>query len=199
MNKIIKDVIGGFNKFLEDQQSVPGDCTITLVQFNHEYEVLYQAMNINNAKLLDRETFVPRGYTALLDAIGRTIHNTGKRLGELPEAERPEKVIFVILTDGEENYSKEFTLQQINEMIRHQLEKYAWEFVFLGANQDAIAVAGMMGIHAANALTYAADPAGTQDAFGSASSNIASYRKGTTRGAYFSDDDRSKQKRPETN
>src|SRR5262249_11735119 len=140
------------------------------------YEVVYEGTRLQDAPLLNDKTFVPRGTTALLDAIGRTINVTGKRLAALPESARPEKVIFVILTDGYENSSREFKVEQINDMIRHQRDVYAWEFVFIGANQDAITSASQMGIQAANALTFAASPSGTKHAFGSLTQNIAAYR-----------------------
>jgi hypothetical protein len=195
MQSVKSDTIGGFNAFLEDQQKAGGEATITLAQFDDVYEVVYSAIPLANAKPLDDKTFVPRGSTALLDAIGRTIHGTGRRLEGMPESKRPEKVIFVILTDGEENASKEFPPQKINEMISHQRDVYKWDFVFLGANQDAITTAANLGVPTQNALTYVANSAGTQQAFGSLSKNVANYRAGRSRGVDFSEEDREKQRK----
>ena len=194
MDSVKSDTIGGFNSFLKAQKEVPGEATITLVQFDDIYEVVYEGIRLQDAPLLNDQTFVPRGTTALLDAIGRTINATGKRLAAIPETERPEKVIFVILTDGYENASREFKVEQINDMIRHQRDVYAWEIVFIGANQDAITSASQMGIQAANALTYAANTVGTQQAFSSLTQNIAAYRTNQKLDMSFSQEDREKQK-----
>lgn len=194
MESVKADTIGGFNSFLKDQQAVKGEATLTLVQFDTEYEFVHKGARINDVPPLNNSTFVPRGGTALLDAIGRTINETGARLGAMDESARPDKVIFVILTDGEENSSKEFNQANINEMIQHQKETYQWEFVFLGANQDAIKAAGNIGIHPSAAMSYAANPVGTQRALGSLSANVASYRSGTSKNAGFSDSDRDQQK-----
>lgn len=196
MDSIKDDTIEGVNTFLADQKALPGEATFTLAQFDHEYETIYEAEKLSSVKPLDGTTFVPRGRTALLDAIGRTINATGKRLADLPEHERPEKVIFVIVTDGQENDSKEFRDRtKINEMITHQRESYAWEFVFLGANQDAIAVAGSIGITRSASMTYAANATGVSHAFAAISKNMASYRAGgQVRGFAFDEEDRKKQK-----
>jgi hypothetical protein len=194
MDSVKSDTIGGFNSFLKAQKEVPGEATITLAQFDDIYEVVYEGIRLQGAPLLNDQTFVPRGTTALLDAIGRTINATGKRLAAIPETERPEKVIFVILTDGYENASREFKVEQINDMIRHQRDVYAWEIVFIGANQDAITSASQMGIQAANALTYAANTVGTQQAFSSLTQNIAAYRTNQKLDMSFSQEDREKQK-----
>jgi hypothetical protein len=193
MQSIRRDTIGGFNAFLQEQRAVPGAAAITLVQFDDQYEPVYQAMRLSDAPELTEETFVPRGSTALLDAIGRTINETGRRLAALPEPERPGKVVFVILTDGEENASREFDIQRINELIRQQREVYKWQFVFLGANQDAIASASRIGIQAGHALTYAANQAGAPAAMAAVSRNLASYRLEEAADLAFSEADREEQ------
>ena len=195
MSSIATDTIGGFNTFLREQQSVKSDATITLAQFDNVYETVYRALDLQLAPLLTDKTFVPRGATALLDAIGRTIDETGARLAALSESERPEKVIFVILTDGEENSSSQFNAAQINAKITHQRDVYRWEFVFLGANQDAINTASQIGIGAGQALTYAADGEGASDAFESVSEKMRSYRSAAAPRMEFDADDRAKQKR----
>ena len=195
MDAVKNDTIGGYNAFLAEQKAAPGEAAITLVQFDHEYEVVYQAAPLSDAKQLDGNTFVPRGNTALYDAVGRTINATGARLSAISETERPGKVIFVILTDGEENASKEFSATRIAEMIQHQKDHYQWEFVFLGANQDAITAAAKIGIQQANAMTYAANARGTADAFGTVAKNMVSYRMGVSKSAAFDDDDRELQRK----
>jgi len=140
---------------------------------------------------------VPRGWTALLDAIGRTINATGARLGAMPEDQRPEKVIFVIVTDGKENVSQEFREpEKVFQMIGHQRDVYQWDFVFIGANQDAIAVGATFNIPAASSMTYAANAAGTREAFTSASNYTAHTRSvaGAAAGASaFTAEDRDEQ------
>src|SRR6476620_7328202 len=113
MEAIASDVIGGFNQFLAEQQRHPGDCRLTLVQFDDRYEVLYLARPIADAARLTADTFEPRGSTALLDAIGRTIDATGARLAALPEAERPNRVLLAIVTDGQENASVHYTRDRV--------------------------------------------------------------------------------------
>lgn len=193
MESIRQDTIGGFNAFLQDQKTVPGEATITLVQFDDQFEVVYRAIALNDAPTLTAQTYVPRGSTALLDAIGRTIDETGQRLAALPEADRPEHVIFVILTDGEENSSRRYSPEKINEMIHHQREVYRWQFVFLGANQDAIMTASQLGIASGQALTFAASPAGTQAAVASVGKHVRAQRMKLAQSIAFDDEDRQQQ------
>lgn len=195
MESVKADTIGGYNQFLSDQKVAPGEATITLAQFDDVYEVVYGGIPIADAKPLDGETFKPRGSTALLDAIGRTIHDTGKRLEAMPEGQRPENVIFVIITDGEENSSKEYRHDRINEMITHQREAYNWNFVFLGANQDAITTASQLGVGAASAMTYAANSGGVAAVYESISGSVTKRRAGLTRSVDFTEEDREKQRK----
>ncbi len=194
MQSIKNDTIGGFNAFLEAQKTVPGEASISLVQFDNVYEVVYQALALGDAPELTATTFVPRGSTALLDAIGRAINATGARLAAMAETDRPSKVIFVILTDGYENASQEFTAVQINQMIQHQRDAYQWEFVFLGANQDAITTASQLGIQAGNAMSYAASPVGTRAAFQSVAKNLSKVRLKQAASMNFDEADRAAQR-----
>ena len=195
MSSVKNDTIGGFNQFLADQKALPGEATITLAQFDDQFEFVYKSRNIKDAPQLTDATFVPRGWTALLDAIGFCVNDTGARLSNMAENDRPEKVVFLILTDGQENKSREFTKAKINEMITHQRDTYKWQFLFVGANQDAIATGADIGIEAAASMTFSATPAGTQTAFASLSSATASYRSApSSRAVSFSDEDRRKQK-----
>jgi hypothetical protein len=194
MATIATDTIGGFNRFLEDQKKVPGECLFSLVQFDHEYTPVHQAVPIAGVPPLTRETFVPRGNTALLDAMGRSIVATGERLAAMDEAARPGKVIVVVITDGLENSSKEWTRDRVAALVRQQTEAYSWEFVYLGANQDAIATGGQVAVGATNAMSFAANQAGVQDAYVSLAANMRAYRGGTARSMAWNADDRAKQK-----
>ncbi len=155
MSSMIEPAIAGFNRLLREQQQEPGSARFTLVLFDDHYEVPCHSVPIAEVVELDTTTYVPRGSTALLDAIGRTIDELGAKLAAMPGTDRPGQVIVAILTDGEENASRRFTWQEIARRIRHQTEKYEWKFLFLGANQDAIATAAKMNIHAADASNFA--------------------------------------------
>jgi len=135
-------------------------------------------MNLKSCPELTQNTFVPRGSTALLDAQGRTIVELGRELAALPEHERPSKVIMVTLTDGLENASKQYHLQQIGEMIREQRDKYSWDFVFLGANQDAVATAAAMSIPLPSAMSYSTSKAGITAAMAAVSQYVGAARRG---------------------
>lgn len=176
MGSVQGDTIGGFNSFLHDQKIAPGTATLSLVQFDDEYEILHNADDIHKVQPLTGATYKPRGATALLDAIGRAVDATGNRLKSLPEAERPEHVVVMILTDGQENSSKEYTRERVFAMIRHQEEKYGWEFVFLGANQDSLAESAKLGIKGSSTMDYAHNAVGTQSAFAATGSNIRAMR-----------------------
>ena len=178
MESVKGETITGFNSFLKSQKKESGEAQLSLIQFDHEYEAVYLNKPLSDASDLNVETYQPRGYTALLDAIGRTINEVGTRLANTSENERPNKVLFVIITDGEENSSREFNKPKINEMINHQKAQYNWDFLFIGANQDAIAEASQLGISADNSLDYAANSEGTQAVFASLSANIKAYRQG---------------------
>ena len=156
MEAIRSDAEGGVNTFITEQAKQPGECRITLVQFDTEYEFLQCGVK---AAECPPYKLVPRGSTALLDAVGRAINETGARLAALPEAERPGLVVFVITTDGEENSSKEFTREQVKKMIAHQQDVYKWQFTFLAANPEAFAEAGGMGINEAQAAQFGAGKA----------------------------------------
>ena len=155
MRSLTADTIGGFNELIEKQKKLEGDAYVTTVLFDHEYELLHDHVALGEvAPLTDREYFA-RGSTALLDAVGRTINTVGARLATMPEEERPAHVVFVITTDGMENASCEYTAKQVREMVEHQQQKYSWQFVFLGANMDAVSEAGKLGISAKYAANFA--------------------------------------------
>ncbi len=164
MEAIRTAAIEGFNTFLRDQQTAPDQARFTLVFFETETDARHISIPIAEVVPLDRETYAPNGCTALLDAIGETIDRLGKRFAAIPEADRPEHVTVAILTDGEENSSRRYTWHQIADRIKHQTEKYSWEFLFLGAGPDAIATAAQLHIHAANASHFVADDVGQTSA-----------------------------------
>jgi len=196
MASVKDDTIGGFNNFLGEQQKVEGEASLSLVQFDDQYEVVYEDQDIMRAAPLTDRTFQPRGSTALFDAVGRTINSVGRRLAALAEAERPDKVLLVVMTDGFENASTEFTAAGVSELINHQRNVYSWEFMFIGANQDAVLSAREIGIPAAAALTYAANSEGTQVAYGMVAEKIANYRLSNAKQALeFNDEDRERQRK----
>ncbi len=177
MHSQVDFAIKGFNDFRHAQCDVPGQARFTLVLFDDQYEVTCASVPIREVTDLDRSTFVPRGSTALLDAIGRTIDELGARLAALPEAERPGQVIVAILTDGEENASRQFTLADISSCIAHQRDVYGWQFFFLGADQDAIATAVKLNIDQGSALRFSADHAGYDSSSKAMSRKMRSLRK----------------------
>lgn len=177
MDSIKDDTIEAFNGFLTSQRQGTGTARISLVQFDDRYDVVYEAVTVDRAPALNEKTFQPRGSTALLDAMGRAIDVTGWRLQQMAEAERPGTVLFVTLTDGLENSSREFTMDRLNAMISHQRDKYAWEFVFLAANQDAIATAAQLGINRGHALTFAASPEGVAASMGAFDGHVHARRR----------------------
>lgn len=154
MQSVRDDAEGGVNSFIVEQANEPGEALLTLVQFDTEYEFLHKGVPISQ---VPKYELVPRGMTALLDAVGRAINETGERLSKMDEQDRPGLVIFVIMTDGQENSSKEFSKAQIKEMVERQQNEYNWQFTFLGANQNAFEEAGGMGIHADGAAIFASE------------------------------------------
>lgn len=183
MQAIKNDAEGGLASMLTNLGAEAIHSTVSLYQFDSDYEPVYEMTNINDAP---RYTLTPRGSTALLDAVGRTITSTGETLAKMPEEERPGVVIVIITTDGHENASKEFKLDQINEMITHQKNVYDWRFMFLAADQDAFAASDAMGIDRGSSLAYAS--ASTSDSY-RVGWNLAS-RLTTNSGASYSVEER---------
>ena len=172
------DAIGGFNALVDDQKVQPGAATLSLVQFDTAYDVSFTQKAPVDVPALTMETYRPSGGTALLDAMGKTIDATGQRLAAMPPESRPGKVIVVVITDGEENSSREYTYPRVSEMICHQRDVYKWEFMFVGTNQDAIANAAMIGIDAKNALTYGTSGHATRAAYGVVAESLSARRAG---------------------
>lgn len=169
------DTVGGFNAFVKKQSELDGDTILTTVLFDDEYEVLWNGIDAREVKLTEKEYFV-RGTTALLDAVGKSILDVGIRLSKISEESRPGKVIFVITTDGMENASREFTYEKVKELIRHQQEKYCWEFIFMGANIDAAKEADSLGIDIENSYTFEASHKGVENMYETISESITEKR-----------------------
>jgi uncharacterized protein YegL len=192
MEPLRADAIGGFNAFLDDQKKQPGAANLTLVLFNHGYDVVVDGRPIQEVQSLTEKNYVPSGNTALLDAIGRTINQVGKRLADMQEADRPGKVILVILTDGQENASQEFNKDQIASMVKHQQEVYKWQVVFLSSDMNAIQDAQNLGVNQQTCGAYAAGSVGTRRAYATMSKSVSNYRSTGSVGDVDSASDKNK-------
>lgn len=195
-----KDTVGGINQFIKSQSELPGECTMSIVQFASPCNLTSTLVeNIQLVKpLINDDTYrADGGSTALLDAIGKTLESVGNRYSEMAEEDRPEKVLIVIMTDGEENSSCEFTREAIFDKITHQREKYNWEFIFLGANQDAIKAGSSLGISAKTSMSYAQNSEGISLTASSLSNTVTQYRSCRSLSEFtgFSDSDRMAQKK----
>jgi Mg-chelatase subunit ChlD len=178
MASVREATISGFNEFVDGQKAVPGDARLALILFDSEnsYEVVFDRA-LRDVPDLTAETYNPRGGTPLLDALGRAISELGAKLSKMPAQERPGKIVIVTMTDGLENASENYTAAQIAGLIKHQREVYKWEFLFLGANQDAILTGEELNIPRTNSVTYVACAAGTENVMRATASNVASFRK----------------------
>ncbi len=186
MSGLEADTIGGYNSMLAKQKAIEGECHITTVLFDNNYELLHDRIDIKAVGAITEKEYQVGGSTALLDAIGRTIHKIGNVQKHTAEDFRAEKVMFVIITDGEENSSREYSAEKIKAQIEQQKTKYGWEFIFLGANIDAVQTAGCFGIAPDRAFDYLADSKGTQLNFKVMSSAVATFREaGTVDAACF--------------
>lgn len=178
MSGLESDTTGGFNSMLAKQKSEPGDALVTTVLFDHDYEMLHDREEIKNINAITEKEYYVRGTTALLDAMGRTINYIGKSISDMGEDEHPGKVIFVIITDGMENSSHEFSKEKVKSMVEHQKTKYSWEFVFLGANIDAVKTAADFGIAEDRASNFCADGQGINLNYRAVSSFVSEMRMG---------------------
>lgn len=173
-----KDTIGGFNALVEKQRKLDGDVRVTTVLFNQSYELLHDRINLKGVSPLTEADYEVGGTTALLDAIGSAIQKIGNAQKRTSEEERADKVMFVITTDGMENASCEYNYKKIHEMIGRQKQKFNWEFIFLGANIDAVATAKQFGVGEEFAVEYHADAEGTQLNYQVLSEAVTSFRTG---------------------
>ncbi|HZK34543.1 MAG TPA: vWA domain-containing protein [Bacillota bacterium] len=186
MGGLESDTIGGYNSMLEKQKAVKGECRITTVLFDNNYEILHDRIDIGAVSPMTDKEYQVAGSTALLDAIGRTINKIVNVQKNTADDYRAKRVMFVIITDGYENSSREYTAEKVKEMIDKQKDKYSWEFIFLGANIDAVQTAGHFGISPDRAIDYIADSQGTELNYAVLASTIAKYRtSGVVREADF--------------
>jgi uncharacterized protein YegL len=176
MSGLEKDTIGGYNALLDKQKQETGDCVITTVLFDDKYELLHDRINLKGIVPLTEKEYYVRGSTALLDAVGRTISKIGNAQKHTAGEEQAEKVLVVITTDGMENASREYDYEKVRQMIERQKEKYGWEFLFLGANIDAVETASRFGISADRSANYHADARGTSLNFEVVSEAITQIR-----------------------
>lgn len=176
MSGLEADTIGGFNSLIEEQQSAEGEAVISTVLFDNLCEVIHDRINVRDIPPLTRKDYFPRGCTALLDAVGGAIHHIGNVHKYAREEDIPERTLFVITTDGLENASRRYDYEKVKTMIQRQKSKYGWEFLFLGANMDAIETAGHFGIDANRAVTYQPDSEGTRLNYAVMSDTICAFR-----------------------
>lgn len=195
MEGIRDDTIGGFNTFLKQQKQEPGRATVTLVQFDTQdpYEVIHKFKPLEDIPDLTRETFVPRAATPLLDAMGRGINDLEDTLADLPRGKRPTGIVMVIVTDGQENSSHEFSKDQIARMVKEKQEKAGWQFVFLSADLEAVSDAIAIGVHQGSAMAFDKTARGTSLAFAASSRWVSNYRSGRSQNVSFTKEDRGQQ------
>lgn len=195
MQTIWQNTIEGVNKFIADQRKEDGDCNLTIYQFDHEFDYEATSEDIQVYEYLTNKTYVPRGSTALHDAICEAIDTTRLKIVTLDPEHRPDNVIFVIMTDGHENSSYKYTMLDVNKRISKMTNK-GWDFVFLGANQDAIATAKGFGISAGKSMNIVASASGVGATYDSVSTYMSNVRSGAVSLAdnQFSDADRDAQK-----
>lgn len=176
MSGLESDTIGGYNSMLSKQKDAEGEAIVTTVLFNHDYELLHDRINVKGVAPLTTKDYEVSGTTALLDAVGHTINKIKKAQNSTMKEHRAEKVLFVITTDGLENSSREFDYKKIKQMIQKQKE-CGWEFIFLGANIDAIGTASELGIDSDHAVEFHADEEGVQMNFSVVTETVLNYRK----------------------
>ncbi len=176
MGGLESDTIGGFNAMLKEQKAVKGEALVTTVLFDDQYELLHDRIDIQAIAPLSDKDYTVRGSTALFDALGKTIKKVRNAHSHTEEAYRPEKVMFFVITDGLENASREYSADRLKARIEHQRKKHGWEFVFFGANMDAVLEAGKLGIAADRAMKYQANSDGINESWSSISLYSSGYR-----------------------
>ena len=176
MSGLEKDTIGGYNSLIERQKAEEGEAYISTVLFDDTCEVLHDRVSLDSIKPMTEKEYYVRGCTALLDALGGAIHHIGNIHKYAREEDRPEKTLFIITTDGQENASRHYTSEQVKKMIQHQKEKCSWEFLFIGANIDAVQTAESYGIERDRAVNYNADGEGTRVLYRSVAKAVSNMR-----------------------
>ena len=191
MESIRDDVVGGFNAFLSSQQAVAGEATLTLVRFDGQdpFEIVFDHAELQSIRPLLRDDFEPRGSTPLLDAVGRTILATELWVARQPSVARPDRVVVVVITDGQENASREFQLDRVRNLIKAK-EGLGWQFLFLSADLAAFAEAGDIGFAHSKRAHFSKDAQGNREAFARTSMKIAEFRTGVVGDIGFDENDR---------
>jgi hypothetical protein len=175
---IIDDMKGGFLTFLEEQKKVEGDITLSVSIFDTQYDKICEFVDVRTTDL-DLSTYTPRGGTALRDSLAKLINETGAKIASMNEEDRPEKVILISITDGQENASTEISAEQLKEMIKHQEDVYNWQVVYLGANQDSYAAGSAIGIRSNSTMNFMANTDGINAMYASLSTSTSNYRNAT--------------------
>jgi Mg-chelatase subunit ChlD len=186
MQSIRHDMEGGIRTLLDEQAKGPGTCLVTVAQFDTEYELLFQGVPVAE---VTKYELVPRGSTALLDAIGRTIGEVSYWLRQVAEHRRPDRVVFAVVTDGLENASREWSRDKVMAAVKERSDA-GWQFTFLGANQDAIQEGEGLGVGAASAMTYSATPLGARAAMSSLSASVSRLRTGADQRLSYTEEER---------
>ncbi len=187
MSGLESDTIGGFNSMIEKQKREEGECFVSTVLFDNESVVLHDRIKLENVPAMTEKDYVVRGCTALLDAIGGAIHHIGNIHKYARREDVPAHTMFVITTDGQENASRYYTSEKVKKMIERQKEKYGWEFLFIGANIDAVETAARYGIDRDRAVNYNADREGTSVVFNAVDGAMRSIRANAPLGADWSE------------
>jgi uncharacterized protein YegL len=186
MWSIMGDAEGGIRQFVTEQDALPGKATLSFYEFNTEHTLKYDFAPLAAAKLY---TMVPSGGTALLDAVGTAVTEFGQRLADMPEDERPGKVMVFITTDGEENRSTEWTHESVKALLTQQQEQYGWAVSYAGANVDAFAEAAKLGVSAQGTMSFAATGAGVNESYTRMTKSATAFRTGTKTGLSYDDKD----------
>ena len=173
MSGIKEDMEGGIQSFIANQLKEKGECTLTAAQFDNEYEIIYNRVTLKDIKKI---SIAPRGSTALIDSMYRLIDEVDADLSSIPESERPERVLFVTITDGYENASRKYTNEQLAELIKFQQDKYSWNFTYIGANQDAFEEASKFGGKQSTSLNYNTNSKSINNMFNTLSDATSRYR-----------------------
>jgi len=179
MSSLQKEAIEGFNDLIDEQRKLSGDAFVTLVLFDDEYDMRYEGKSINDVEPLTAKTFVPRGYTALLDSIGKTVGKVKERIFAMDESDQPGKVLFCIITDGQENHSQEFKKDAITKIIADCKDEYTWDFIFLSADMEAVGDARSYGVLAGMSVGVDYSSGGMKKAFAVTNLSASAYRSAT--------------------
>lgn len=188
MSGLERDTIGGFNAMIEKQKKQEGECIVSTVLFNNDSQVIHDRVPLDKIKPITERDYYVSGGTALIDAIGGAIHHIGNVHKYARKEDVPENTIFIITTDGYENASYRYSSDKVKRMIEHEKEKYGWEFLFIGANIDAVETAKRYGINQDRAVNYHADAQGTDIVYATVSQAVCNVRMNKCMAENWSED-----------